>query len=113
MIEREAPHLRLSPRARRALLVRPWPGNLLELRNEIRRLGTLGSASVDLEDLSSIESAPAANLKEAVADLEKRLIVKSLQASGGNLSQAARDLGLSRLGLRNKLERYGLQGGSD
>ncbi|HMS15964.1 MAG TPA: sigma 54-interacting transcriptional regulator [Planctomycetota bacterium] len=113
LIEREAPHLRLSPRARRALLGRPWPGNLLELRNEVRRLGTLGQSPIDIGDLSVGEGPEPRSLKEAVTDLERRLIVAALWSSEGNLSQAARKLGLSRLGLRNKLQRYGLQSSSD
>lgn len=113
MIEREAPRLQLTPAARRALLMRPWPGNLIELRNEIRRLGTLDPRPVDVGDLGPVEPAAGRTLKEAVADLEKRMILRTLQASAGNLSKAARKLGLSRLGLRNKLLRYGLGGAGD
>jgi DNA-binding NtrC family response regulator len=41
-----------------------------------------------------------------VAHLEKKMIIDALRKSGGNRSQAARDLGLTRQGLLNKIGRY-------
>jgi transcriptional regulator with GAF, ATPase, and Fis domain len=109
MLRTEAPGVRLTPRARKALLLRPWPGNLLELRNEIRRLVTLESEVVDLDDLAPVEPGTSTDLKTAVADLERRMILRSLKLYGGNLTRAAKALGLSRLGLRKKLARLGLR----
>ena len=108
-MKEEAPHLTLSPRARKALLLRPWPGDLLELRNEIRRLATLGDQPVDVDELGPVDPGAHASLKEAVSDLERRMIVRALSLHEGNLTKTAAALGLSRLGLRNKLERYGIE----
>jgi DNA-binding protein Fis len=48
-------------------------------------------------------------LKEAVAELEKRMIVEALQSCQQNQLQAAKLLGLSRQGLIKKLKRYGIK----
>ena len=107
-----------------------WPGNVRELRNEVQRLlimsasEQLGAELLDprilrdaarnaaapadgLDDLTEPGSAPG-GLKEQVEALEERLLRQALARHGWNKSQAAEALGLSRVGLRNKLERYGL-----
>tara|TARA_R110002126_G_scaffold105905_9_gene240565 strand:- start:3756 stop:5744 length:1989 start_codon:yes stop_codon:yes gene_type:complete len=109
-----------------ACLVRhDWPGNVRELENEMRRLVVLATETVTGEDLSEAvregrkttgEALSSGNLnatgdiREAVADLEKRSIEASLAQAGGNKSQAARTLGISRFALQRKLEKYGLAG---
>jgi len=108
VLKEEAPKLELTPRARKALLLRPWPGNLLEMKNEIRRLSAVGD-TVDVDDLGPVDPGTDVPLKQAVADLERRLIVRALHAHENNLTRTAVSLGLSRLGLRKKLERYGIQ----
>lgn len=109
VIKEEAPKLNLTPRARKALLLRPWPGNLLELRNEIRRLATLGEGAVDVDDLGPVDPGSDVPLKEAVSELERRMIVRALRLHEGNLTKTAEALGLSRLGLRKKMERYEIE----
>ena len=81
----------------------------VELRNEIRRLATLGEGPVDMDELGPVEPGADTALKEAVAALECRMIVKALRSHEGNLTRTAEALGLSRLGLRKKLERYGIE----
>lgn len=108
LVEQEAPGLQLTPAARKALLLRPWPGNLLELRNEVRRLASLGEETVDTRHLGPAFPGEGGDLREAVERLEKSLIVRALQRHQGNRTRAAQELGLSRLGLRNKIQRYGL-----
>jgi two-component system NtrC family response regulator len=49
-------------------------------------------------------------LDEAVMALEVEWISRAMQMTGGNISQAARALGLSRQGLHNKLAKYGIKG---
>jgi transcriptional regulator with GAF, ATPase, and Fis domain len=109
-----------------ACLVRhDWPGNVRELENEMRRLVVLATETVTGEDLSDAvregrkttgEALSGGNMnatgdiREAVADLEKRSIEASLAQAGGNKSQAARTLGISRFALQRKLEKYGLAG---
>jgi serine/threonine-protein kinase PknK len=96
------------------LTAHAWPGNVRELVNEIRRAcalaeGTITPAALsdDVRDSGS-GSDDDRPLKEAVEDLERRWIKEALRATKGNKTRAAERLGLSRLGLRKKMERYGL-----
>ena len=97
----------------------PWPGNVRELRNEIQRLLAFqrGAVTPDLLSLpvysGDPEAAPpvhlpAGGIKELVENLEKRVLLDTMRRTSGNKTRAAGLLGLSRLGLRKKLERYGL-----
>jgi two-component system response regulator HupR/HoxA len=110
--------LRIDPAALELLVAYEWPGNVRELRNEIQRLLALETAGeVRPEHLSArilAYRAPDTNqpaeggLKALVEDLERRVVRATLLRHGWNKSRAAAELGLSRLGLRKKLERYGL-----
>jgi DNA-binding NtrC family response regulator/tetratricopeptide (TPR) repeat protein len=103
-----------------------WPGNVRQLRNEIQRAVAMSApgAVVDPEHLSADLSAPARlpdsglaatrvrevprNLASAVAQVEKDLIASTLDHARGNISEAARVLGLTRRGLYLKMKRLGL-----
>ncbi|MFO0934080.1 MAG: sigma 54-interacting transcriptional regulator [Planctomycetota bacterium] len=108
----------LEPAALELLLAYDWPGNVRELRNEIRRVAALhGGGSIRPEHLSpritayrppDPERLAGRQLRTLVEDLERRVLRASLQRHAWNKSRAAEELGLSRLGLRKKLERYGL-----
>ena len=106
-----------------ALVAHAWPGNVRELENEMRRLVVLARDTVKLEDLSQTVlegralhgpataaklSGDAADIKQAVAELEKSSIQAALARTGGNKSKAATELGISRFALQRKLEKYGL-----
>jgi len=102
------------------LQVYPWPGNVRELRNEVERLLALhrGTITPDLLSLSVYSGDPDAvpptqlppgGLKELVETLERRVIADTLKRVSGNKTRAAALLSLSRLGLRKKIERYGIQ----
>ncbi len=110
--------LRVDPAAMELLQVYEWPGNVRELRNEVQRLIALeASGEIRPEHLSprilvyhapDLAEAPAGGLKSLVEDLERRVLRASLLRHDWNKSRSAAELGLSRLGLRKKLERYGL-----
>ena len=98
----------------------PWPGNVRELRNEVQRLLALhrGVISPDLLSLAVFSGDPEAvpptqlppgGLKELVEALERRVIADTLKRVNGNKTRAAALLSLSRLGLRKKIERFGIQ----
>jgi two-component system response regulator HupR/HoxA len=52
-------------------------------------------------------------LKDRVEALESTIIAEALERLNGNISRVASELGLSRVGLRNKIERYALGRGMD
>lgn len=100
-----------SPEATEFLLGYDWPGNVRELENAIERAVILAKDSLitvaDLpqENISLARSAPIGKkLKEA----EKNHILNVLSETGGNYSEAARTLGITRMTLYNKAREYGL-----
>jgi DNA-binding NtrC family response regulator len=96
-----------------------FPGNVRELRNAVERAIALAAPeepitarALALEGEAGIAaSAPVAQgtLRERVAQLEIELIREALARVGGNRTRAAEVLGLSRLGLRKKMRRLGLE----
>lgn len=102
-----------------------WPGNVREMQNEIKRMLVLGQQDIlgselvsphilhatpeesqaDMELLTGIDGT----LKQRVESLEARILKETLIRLRWNKTQTAQELGLSRVGLRNKMERYGLE----
>ena len=125
-IEQKATELRLrapalSPAAAQALRRHTWPGNVRELRNAIERAIVLHSAGViDVEDLpESIGESPpevrsvtftlGGDVRDHIAELERAAIATALEASGGNQTEAAKQLGISRRTLIYRMEKHGLK----
>ncbi len=114
--------MHLAPDAEAALLRHRWPGNVRELRNVMEQAVLLGSGpAVSARELSLIELGPPAAPGAVVAPVgddldldldrtERRLIEAALDRTDGNVSGAARLLGISRDTLRYRLDRMGLQG---
>ncbi len=110
----------ITPQTLDLLLRYDWPGNVRELENEMERAMTMaaGSELITPELLSdklrpagsylsgALPAHPPGSLKEAVQALEKRMISEALANASGNRSRAAKDLGLSRQGLLNKISAY-------
>lgn len=100
-----------SPDAMERLINYAWPGNVRELENVIERAVVLSSGrEITLRHLptflkdSAEEKDPVKSLQEA----EKELLLKAYRAAEGNISQAARALGITRATFYNKLKRYKL-----
>jgi DNA-binding NtrC family response regulator len=100
-----------EPAALQALLDHPWPGNIRELDHAVERgvlmsqggtirLGELG-LRIDRDSTSRIEDM-------SLEEVEGFLIKKAMARFDGNVSQAAKALGLSRSALYRRLQRYGL-----
>jgi transcriptional regulator with PAS, ATPase and Fis domain len=112
----------IDPAALGLLSSYPWPGNIRELENEIERAHVLTSDNSNLSvgslsrRISMTIDSPAKNnpeltaktLKEAVEQVEERMIAEALDANNGNRSLVAKRLGLSRQGLLNKMYKFGL-----
>ncbi|HEY0404771.1 MAG TPA: sigma 54-interacting transcriptional regulator [Pyrinomonadaceae bacterium] len=124
--------IEITPQAVDLLMVCEWPGNVRQLCNEIQRIVARAedntvltpehlspelkraAANITAPDsitpISAIASAPGQHvtLADAMAELERRMIAEALRKHGGNISRAARELGLTRRGLYLKLERHAL-----
>ncbi|OIQ91430.1 hydrogenase transcriptional regulatory protein hupR1 [mine drainage metagenome] len=107
-----------TPAALAALAAHDWPGNVRELQNEIQRMVALGDGPLLDADLlpdglkprpAAVSSRAEGGLKEQVERLEEAIIAAALARHGWNISRVADELGLSRVGLRAKLQRYGLE----
>jgi two-component system response regulator HydG len=95
------PEPALSPDARRVLLGHPWPGNVRELRNVVERTLLLSPPGrFDLESLdAAVSQAPGAGglpFPATLADVQRAAAHAMLDITGGNRSEAARRLGVSR-----------------
>ncbi|HUO53859.1 MAG TPA: sigma-54 dependent transcriptional regulator [Rhodoblastus sp.] len=106
-----------APETLAAFRAHGWPGNIRELRNEIQRMVAMSDddAPLGVHLLSrsiGAGGAPKPNggvLKDQVEALERTIIARVLDELDGNISRAAERLGLSRVGLRAKIERYDLR----
>ncbi|MFW5878987.1 MAG: sigma-54-dependent transcriptional regulator, partial [Myxococcota bacterium] len=107
--------LRLSPAAERALMSHDWPGNVRELKNSLERASIMTDGEMILpEDLppqirKAPEPAPAGSvLVGDMQTIQRHAILEALERTGGNKTQAAQLLGISRRNLIYKLREYGL-----
>jgi DNA-binding NtrC family response regulator len=117
---------RWSEEALRRLHEMQWPGNVRELRNAVERAAILADRVIRLEDLP--EAAPCAQGATAMADetggpvlrvevgssiaeVERRLILATLEQLGGDKKRAAEILGISLKTLYNRLAVYAAAAG--
>jgi DNA-binding NtrC family response regulator/tetratricopeptide (TPR) repeat protein len=127
--------IKLSQEAADLMVVYDWPGNVRQLCNELRRIvaytepGTTATAEVlsaeiveatrEMQRAQIAESKAAEDWRKegesggtlagAVAELERSMIRDALLQSSGNISQAARLLGLTRKGLYLKMDRLNFE----
>ncbi len=109
-----------TPQAMDQLLKYDWPGNVRELMNAVERAVVLSrSEYLDEQDLplvikdslSDEEKSPSRDAVPAdlpLEDVEKATILKTLESTDGNKSEAARRLGITRKTLHKKLKKYGM-----
>jgi DNA-binding NtrC family response regulator len=115
----------LTEAARRALVAWDWPGNVRELRNALERAVVLAEGpEVDVADLpervrggsgplrgdeAALEGLPYGEAKDRVVGaFERSYLAAALERHGGNVSAAARALGLHRQSLQKMLKRLDL-----
>jgi len=107
------PSKRVSPAALKMLEKYRWPGNVRELRHAIERAVILSDENTLLPanfPLTAKET-PGGGLvfdKFNLEDVEKVVIRKAVDKHSGNISRAARELGLTRTSLYRRLEKYGI-----
>jgi DNA-binding NtrC family response regulator len=101
------------------LLAFPWPGNVRQLENEVRRALVLADGPIDLPELSAdvVRGGPSPSresglhLRSRVDALESALLNEALTKTRGNQTRAAQLLGLSRFGLQKMMKRLGVKVG--
>ncbi|KIF83619.1 sigma-54-dependent transcriptional regulator [Noviherbaspirillum autotrophicum] len=124
------PAIRFTPGAVAAMMAYPWPGNIRELRNEIfRALALSDSDEVAAHAFSSkvLQGQPgtttlngrhapghagipqSGTLQERLDAIEAVILKETLLRYRWNKTHASKELGLSRVGLRGKLVRFGLE----
>jgi transcriptional regulator with GAF, ATPase, and Fis domain len=106
-----------------AVCAAPWPGNVRQLQSEVLRAAVMAEDVIRPEHLTAAAApttparataepgAPGSaglDLRNAVEDVERSMVLQALTAHGGNQTHAARALGLSRFGLQKKLRRLGV-----
>ena len=108
----------------RALINYDWPGNIRELENELQLMVVMREGDqITMDQVNEkllakprgpeLDELGRTTLKAMVESLEKTVIEKALKKFGFNKSKVAEKLGLSRLGLRKKMERFGIAGSAD
>ncbi|MFZ5789625.1 MAG: sigma-54-dependent transcriptional regulator [Pseudomonadota bacterium] len=107
----------LTPQAEAEAEAHDWPGNVRELRNRIERAVALADGAwIGAEDLfpeqatSGHFSASGASLAAVRDAAERRHILATLEATAGQVQQAAQRLGISRTTLWEKMRRLGISG---
>ncbi|MCS7237430.1 MAG: sigma-54-dependent Fis family transcriptional regulator [Thermoguttaceae bacterium] len=119
---------RLTSAAEQFLCSYPWPGNVRELRNAMERVAYLATGeTIDVDDLAfltasgprqSLAAIPttkdgfkqflSTTLTAATREFQRQLVEAVLAETGGNLTEAARRLGLHRSNLYRKLRQLGI-----
>jgi len=105
-----------SPEARKQFMDYDWPGNVRELQNAIERAVVLSTEPVLQPEHFLLTGARGRRNEESairpgvtVGEMEKQLILRTLEHCSQNRTQAAKLLGISVRTLRNKLKEYKLQ----
>jgi two-component system response regulator HydG len=104
------------------LLKYDWPGNVRELENTVERAVILLPGDYVTENELPVSITGSYPHKEEAAmprivftqsqsleDIEKEAILSTLETAGGNKSEAARKLGITRKTLHKKLQKYGVK----
>ncbi len=112
----------IAPSAASILLQHSWPGNVRELENVLERAIILAEKNIILPEYLPVNLGPQISgrrmddffntfsLKKAKKILEKRLISRALESTGGNKSKAAHLLEVSYPSLLSKIKEYGIEG---
>lgn len=98
-----------TPQASKLITEYPWPGNVRELRSRIKRAVVMTDGQqITPEDLDLHTGGKLQTLKEARDEAELRVITEALSRNGGNISQAARELDITRPTMHDLMKKFDL-----
>ena len=109
---------RLATSAAERLRRYAWPGNVRELHHVIERAvllssaGIIDAAALALVDDNGVSTAGTATAIDdmTLSEVEKYMLGQALKIGAGNVSEAARRLGITRMAMRYRMQKYGLRG---
>ena len=101
--------LMLSAEAAERLKTHTWEGNIRELQNTMEKAVIMCDGDIIIPDHLELHTAQRpATEAQTLEEIERQTIAAAITQCGGNLSQAATQLGITRQTLYNKIKRYGL-----
>jgi two-component system NtrC family response regulator len=104
--------VRFSQEAIRAMLAHPWPGNIRELENKVQRAVIMAQGKlIEPADLDLERAEPASDstsLREARTRAEHESVLEAIVKHRGNISRAAKELGVSRPTFHALLEKHNM-----
>lgn len=114
---------RFTPAAKKRLLAHTWPGNVRELRNLCERLAYLTAGDqIEAADLALIDHGPAEegvrmgldqSLNDATRSFQQEYVRRMIEATRGNMTGAAKRLGLHRSNLYRKMRQLDMETGDE
>jgi two-component system response regulator AtoC len=112
------PDVRVSPALVELMRTANWPGNVRQLENTVARMVALSTNGELGPELLTTDPGPEVaqdgaragplSLRQYLDAVERNFIASAIEASGGNQSEAARQLGMGRGALIERLKKYGL-----
>ncbi len=108
------PTPKVSDEAMRKLSAMPWPGNIRQLEHAVEKALILSDSEVlDVSDFDLHEYQPSSSMSDSsvpatLEDMERNAIAEAVKLHNGNMSEVARQLGITRQTLYNKLRKYGI-----
>ncbi|MEN8122504.1 MAG: sigma-54 dependent transcriptional regulator [Bacteroidota bacterium] len=107
----DKPGLRISQNAQNKLLKYNWPGNVRELQHSVEKAVILAEDKLLTENdfnLRKNNSSQSTDNFATIEEMEKHMILKNIDKEMGNMSAVAKNLGITRQTLYNKLKKYGI-----
>jgi len=106
----------IDPRVMDALVRYPWPGNVRELENIVERMVIMSRGDrilfedlpPDFKTLQNGEEEGSNLIGSSLKEIEREVILKTLEQTKGNRTRAALVLGVTRKTLQNKIKEYGI-----
>lgn len=107
------PHKKLAASTLKKMTKYPWPGNIRELQHAIERAIIMSEGNILMPDdffflVQKTDNPSEASDNLNLDEVEKNVILKAVNKHSGNISKAAKELGLTRASLYRRLEKHGL-----